>query len=552
MEIKQDKKKSIIEFDFVKSKIPKFKSIQENRVATVKYEFNNINTDPTIIIQEKLRKGKVDYTELPDLKDIFTDTYNNEFTSKSKKIKISKAPTKNKKFNLDEILTNKEEMLLVDPDDSQDKILQDQEQVKKLQNWENKYLMPMNSTNYKMNFKEIESLKIINKLKNSLNKDINNDKSKSDTINSNKKYFQNEHEINIILMMNINISRKKFDFNVFEDTYLNSMLEILNDENNNCINKTKENDDYYSKDFNPLIFNRRNNDLQNKRITNSSYKENKNIINSLDENRKINKYESGKSISNEKSNINNAKPKKTKMFNLFKNKGKKITEINNLFGISVKNIIDGINNEKTIESNMYNNNSNVLSTSSNNFYTNFKLPNYVNTEKSIEEKISKIKEKYSDNTDTNTQNVKSNYLNYYLNGNHKFLNKSKLNEGLKMIKDLWSNNGTDLSIIGKPALESINNQCIKSFYNTKNYLNDNEMHKTIKTELDEEILNKRKKSLGYVDILVSFNKMSKMDEKTIKNNKFIINNDMLQYSDIEKYRVIIKNRMKVELFNRKE
>lgn len=552
MEIKQDKKKSIIEFDFVKSKIPKFKSIQENRVATVKYEFNNINTDPTIIIQEKLRKGKVDYTELPDLKDIFTDTYNNEFTSKSKKIKISKAPTKNKKFNLDEILTNKEEMLLVDPDDSQDKILWDQEQVKKLQNWENKYLVPMNSTNYKMNFKEIESLKIINKLKNSLNKDINNDKSKSDTINSNKKYFQNEHEINIILMMNINISRKKFDFNVFEDTYLNSMLEILNDENNNCTNKTKENDDYYSKDFNPLVFNRRNIDLQNKRITNSSYKENKNIINSLDENRKINKYESGKSISNEKSNINNAKPKKTKMFNLFKNKGKKITEINNLFGISVKNIIDGINNEKTIESNMYNNNSNLLSTSSNNFYTNFKLPNYVNTEKSIEEKISKIKEKYSDNTDTNTQNVKSNYLNYYLNGNHKFLNKSKLNEGLKMIKDLWSNNGTELSIIGKPALESINNQCIKSFYKTKNYLNDNEMHKTIKTESDEELLNKRKKSLGYVDILVSFNKMSKMDEKTIKNNKFIINNDMLQYSDIEKYRVIIKNRMKVELFNRKE
>lgn len=224
-----------------------FKESQKDRIPKMMYEFNNISTDPVTLIQEKLRKGVIDYTELPDLNDLFSEPSNFErifsnFTNKKPKTRILNKK-KNKKFDFNTILNNKEEMLLVDPDDSIEKIKFDEEKVKKLDYWEKEYLdvqnKDINNSNTNNNSRkcfttEIEAAKLMSSIRNNLSK-LNLDKDS----NLNAFYKQNETELSIILMMNINLSKKKFNFDVFKnsnahvDTYANN---TINSEDNNKIN----------------------------------------------------------------------------------------------------------------------------------------------------------------------------------------------------------------------------------------------------------------------------------------------------------------------------
>ena len=208
-----------------------FRNVQENRVSKPNYEFNNITTDPTTLIQEKLKKGLVDYTELPDLKEIFSDNY--DFDVLGSKVtynkpinKISHNTKSYKKFDMEKFLNNKEEMLLMDPEDSFEKLKHDEQNVKKLETWENEYLLnETNNNSQKFTNPNMEGIKLLNQIRENMIKYNLNDPSEQ------LKSFvqQTETELSIILMMNVNLSKKKFNFGVFKknsnDEKLNKMFE---------------------------------------------------------------------------------------------------------------------------------------------------------------------------------------------------------------------------------------------------------------------------------------------------------------------------------------
>lgn len=212
----KEKNKAVIENELDPSKSRKLNS---------NYEFNNINTDPALIIQEKLRKGLINLDELPDLKDLFGEKSDfkdilekdiRRMNYSNKVMKLRK--NKQKKFNVfdfENALKNREEMLMFEPDDSFDLLSKDKDVVKKLSVWDdNKNLNEHKNLGGSIQInKDVDAMKMINDIK-SKYANMTFMSSKNSFINAILK--QSETEISIILLMNINLSKKKFQFDAFQ------------------------------------------------------------------------------------------------------------------------------------------------------------------------------------------------------------------------------------------------------------------------------------------------------------------------------------------------
>lgn len=204
------------------------------RAVKSKYEFNNITTDPVVVIQQKLKRGLINYGDIPDLKEIFDDKklYQQFFHKRAANVSLHKKAKKFNINNLDEALNNPDEMLLVDAEDSFEKLLKEEKQVKDLNHWESKYISskePLKSSKEAMKYStsknDLEGISFMNKVRERLNQLTVRNRELDDFCKN------SEIEMSIILMQNINLCKKNFKFDVFKRYKIEKPIEMLDQRN---------------------------------------------------------------------------------------------------------------------------------------------------------------------------------------------------------------------------------------------------------------------------------------------------------------------------------
>ena len=439
------------------------------KIGDKNYNFNNINTDPVLIIQEKLRKGIIDYNELPDLKELFNERIITDKGVDLNKLKKTIGKIKLKKenpFDLEAIIKNREEMLLYEPDDDKDQLNKDILNVKYLNQWDDNWNMKNKPEASKFKNNDNDALKLINDIKTTMtNTSLLKNRHLADFCK------QTETEISIILMMNINISKQKFKFDEFK---------ALND---------------------------------NKSIT--------------------------KKGSNWRDSINSS--------NLKTNRSLK-KNIYNSLKLSIKKGL--INNTSSIQNNNMDNYENEIDNIVTLFTPKFKILPSPSPKKQVKFMRNTVKDSFLDKTHKNQFVNTNESLPSVINLNNKDMDVRNINNSNLIINSFMIEENIDInkakSLYFKHMYKS-NNQRQLNIINNKKTKKNKEVKESA---LNDELLAQKFKHLSVT--IKEGDDYAKIDESVIKNNNFQFNQSFYKFSNIDKYRIIIKDRIKIEQGNRKE